>query len=80
MSNKKAHSDLDKHLKEAHKEGYTYGFIEGTEHERERIKSILLSVNAYALQVVLDTEAETYQAEASMDTTDLINLIDSEND
>ena len=80
MNFEKAHKDLDKALNHAHREGFAYGHIEGAETERNRIIEILRSVNAYALQVVLDTEHETYQAEAAMDTEDLVRLIETEND
>ena len=80
MSLKKAHKDLDRALNAAHKEGFGYGYLEGIATERERIIELLRSVNAYGLVVVLDTSESTYQAEQSMDTEDLIKLIDTDND
>jgi hypothetical protein len=80
VSLKKAHKDLDKALNESHKEGFGFGYLEGVAFERERIIELLRSVNAYGLQVVLDTSDSTYQAEKSMDTVDLVAMIDNEND
>jgi hypothetical protein len=80
VSLKKAHKDLDKALNAAHKEGFGYGYLEGVAFERARIIELLRSVNAYGLQVVLDTSDSTYQAEKSMDTADLVAMIDTDND
>lgn len=80
VTHKRAHKDLDRALNQAHKEGFGYGYIEGVTAERMRIVDILRSVNAYGLQVVLNTEAETYQTEQTMDTEDLVRAIESEND
>lgn len=80
MSVTKAHKDLDKALNQAHKEGFGYGYIEGQLAERERIVEILRSVNAHGLQVVLDTSDSTYQAEQTINTEELINVIEADND
>lgn len=80
MSLKKAHADLDRALNRASKEGYGFGFIEGVEQERQRIIEILRAVNAYGLQVVFNNNDSTYQTEQSMDTSEIINLIEADND
>ena len=80
MSLKRAHKELDRALNAAHKEGYGYGYLEGVVAERQRIVDALRLVNAHGLQVVLNPQAETYQVEQTMDTEDLVAMIESDND
>jgi hypothetical protein len=80
MSFEKAHRVIDKLLHQANREGFGYGYLEGEANERKRIVDILRAIGAQGVQYVLDTSEETYQAEQTMSTDELVHLIESDND
>lgn len=76
----RAHKDLDRALAAAYREGYAMGTIDGVDAERQRTVGILRNIGAHGVQYTLNIDAGTYEAEKTLDTEEIIDQINSEND